>query len=139
MESLRFIDNFDYQIHLCDNVDIGNIEIPPMLIQPYVENAIWHGLMHNKSQKGKLDISIRQENGLLHCSIEDNGVGRKKSSEINARRRIARKQSMGMQITQDRIKMLNELYNTHTKLEIKDLKDEDGNALGTRVELQIPI
>lgn len=139
MESLRFINNFDYQIHLCGNVDPGNIEIPPMLIQPYVENAIWHGLMHNKAQRGKIDISISQKNGLLYCNIEDNGVGRKKSSEINARRSIAKKKSMGMQITQDRIKMLNELYNTHTKLEIRDLKDEDGRALGTRVELQIPI
>jgi ligand-binding sensor domain-containing protein len=138
MESLRFTNKFDYKVLIDDNVDVPGIEIPPMLIQPYVENAIWHGLMHKKTP-GRLDISLIQRNGTLQCVIEDNGVGRKKSMEINAARKVKRKKSMGMSITEERIKILNELNNMNTEVKIEDLEDPEGNSLGTRIEINIPV
>ena len=138
MESLRFTHKFDYEFLVDENVDPRSIEIPPMLIQPYVENAIWHGLMH-KNTTGRLDISLSRKNGTLQCVIEDNGIGRQKSMEINAARRVKKKKSMGMSITEDRIKLLNELYNMNTEVKIEDLKNADGNSLGTRIEINIPV
>ena len=94
MESLRFINRFDYQIQVAQDVEVSNLEIPPMLIQPYVENAIWHGLMHKK-EAGRLFIEIKHIGNFLYCAIEDNGIGRAKSMEIN-RRKGRRKKSVGM-------------------------------------------
>ena len=138
MESLRFVNRFEYEINIDENVNINSVEVPPMIIQPYVENAIWHGLMH-KEEKGMISIDIDRVNGMLHCSIEDDGIGREKSAEINASKAKRHKSSMGMQITQDRIAMLNELYQTHTSINIIDLYSHDGRPSGTRVELDIPV
>ncbi len=138
MESLRFIDRFVYQIKVDPNVDTLSTEIPPMLLQPYAENAIWHGLMHQK-KVGQLWINIQRDNGMLKCTIEDNGIGRNKSKEINQKKKMVGKKSVGMSITADRIHLLNELYETETKVQIYDLKDPHGHPSGTRVEIKIPI
>lgn len=140
MESLRFKDKFDYEIKVDENIDVESIDIPPMLMQPYVENAIWHGLMHKQNgQPGKVTLSIQNQNDALHCIIVDNGIGRERAMEIRASRPTRGKKSVGMEITQDRISMINKLYNTNTSVKIFDLKDEDGLAAGTKVELVIPI
>jgi LytS/YehU family sensor histidine kinase len=111
-----------------------------MLIQPYVENAIWHGLMHKKGDKhGKVDLVVSKKEESLLCVIEDNGIGREKAAALRAQKTGNRKRSMGMQITQDRIEMINKLYSTNTTMKIIDLHDEEGNATGTRVELVIPV
>lgn len=137
MESLRFDDKFEYEIDVEGNIDLEAIEIPPMLLQPYIENAIWHGLMHKKgSGKVRLKLCKRGEN--IICYIEDNGIGREKAMEYKSKSSTKRK-SMGMQITKDRINMINKLYDSNTNVEIIDLKDVEGQALGTRVELIIPI
>lgn len=138
MESLRFSNRFNYELNISENVDSSSIEIPPMLLQPYVENAIWHGLIPKDGQ-GNLKIELTRKNGMLHCSIEDDGIGRERSGQIRATRSVKGKRSMGMSITQDRIQLLNTLYNTNTKVLITDLKDNSGNAAGTRVELTIPV
>jgi len=138
MESLRFTNRFNYELLVEDNVDASGTEIPPMLIQPYVENAIWHGLMHKKTT-GRLDILLSRKNETIQCVIEDNGIGREKSMEINAARKVKKKKSMGMSITAERIKILNELYNMNTEVKIDDLKDTGGNSLGTRVEINISV
>ena len=138
MENLRFTNKFEYEISIRPEVDLSSIEIPPMLIQPYVENAIWHGLMH-KSTPGKLLIELSRENGSLKCIIEDDGVGRQRSQEMNAQKRVLKKKSVGMAITSDRISMLSKLYNTTTNVHIEDLVDSQGDPAGTRVELTINI
>ena len=138
MESLRFSNKFQYKVHVDSNLDSANLEIPPMLIQPYVENAIWHGLMP-KDGAGHLNIDLSRQNGMIRCIIEDDGIGRDKSKEIRASRRVKGKKSMGMSITGDRIKLLNILHNTNTEVNIEDLKDPDGKPSGTRVELHIPV
>ena len=140
MEGLRFKDKFRYEIQVDKEIDVMSTVIPPMLIQPYVENAIWHGLMHkNNGTTGKVEILIsKQENNLL-CVVQDNGIGRRKAQEIKAQKSANHKRSMGMKITQDRIEMINKLYDTNTSMKITDLQDNEGNAEGTRVELVIPV
>ena len=137
MESLRFEGGFDYQVQVSKDLPIEQIEIPPMLLQPFVENAVWHGLMQ-KEGRGQLDLILTARDGYLHCVVQDNGVGREAARQLRSKSALRRK-SMGMQITQDRIGLLNQLYGTEASVRIIDLKDELGNALGTRVELVIPI
>ena len=140
MESLRFANRFAYEMKVNPEIESSSVLIPPMLIQPYVENAIWHGLMHqNNGRQGKVELIISKENESLLCVIEDNGIGREKAAALRAQKTGNHKRSMGMQITQDRIDLINKLYSTNTRVKIIDLHDEEGNATGTRVELEIPI
>ena len=140
MESLRFKNKFSYSIAVDENVDTSSIVIPPMLIQPYVENAIWHGLMHRSNGvEGLVKISITKKDEDLQCVIEDNGIGRAKAAEIKAQKPTNHKRSMGMQITQDRIEIINKLYNMNASVQIHDMTDAGGVAKGTKVELTIPV
>ncbi len=138
MESLRFDNQFQYYIKVGEEVNQNEMEIPPMLIQPFVENAIWHGLIPKKGS-GLLNIEMKRSNGVLKIVIEDNGIGRKRAEELNASMKKRGKRSMGMLITQSRMEVISELYNTHATVAINDLTDEDGNPAGTRVDLEIPI
>ncbi|POY38475.1 hypothetical protein C3K47_03520 [Solitalea longa] len=138
MESLRFDYAFEYEIQKEENVDEANLQLPSMLIQPYVENAIWHGLMQ-KEEKGKLWIRFKKVNGhLLQAEIEDNGIGRKKAIELKSKEMIKYK-SYGMQISSDRIQIINNLYQLKNSISIYDLTDENGHPSGTKIVLQIPI
>lgn len=137
MESLRFNHRFDYRVQVEKDLALDGIEIPPMLIQPYVENAIWHGLMH-KEGKGKVELILSKNNGYLQCIIEDNGIGRAKAATLKSKN-STRKKSMGMGITKDRMNLINNLYNTDTNVKIIDLVDSEGLGCGTRIELTIPI
>ena len=138
MESMRFDNLFDYEVKMETGVDIEQIEVPPMVIQPYVENAIWHGLMQKKTGKGKIDLTLRQHKQSIICLIEDNGIGREASAKLKSKSGSKRK-SFGMKITSDRLEMLNKLAGTDASVQIFDLKDDDGSASGTRVELVIPL
>lgn len=140
MESLRFKDKFCYSIAVDENVDTSSIVIPPMLIQPYVENAIWHGLMHKSNDTdGLVKISISKNEDDLQCVIEDNGIGRARAAELKAQKQNNHKRSMGMQITLDRIEIINKLYNMNASVHVQDLTDENGHSKGTKVELSIPV
>jgi sensor histidine kinase YesM len=136
LEKLRFDDRFDYQIIRDPGVDEEFVEIPPMLFQPYVENAIIHGLV-NSPRRGMLEIAIqRLSPGVLQCSIKDNGIGREKAIEIRNRSGIKR-QPKGMIITQERIEIYNRQNRKSFAVRITDLKDEKGEPAGTRVEFTI--
>jgi LytS/YehU family sensor histidine kinase len=143
LESLRFEGKFTYQIEIAKNVNLSLIEIPPLILQPYVENAIWHGLMH-KEGKGLLSIKIelaKQNDGneLLYCEIEDNGIGRERAAEYKSKSATTHK-SMGMQITKDRLDISNVSVGIDSGVEIKDLKDEKtGMPKGTLVILKIAV
>jgi ligand-binding sensor domain-containing protein len=140
MESLRFKNKFSYIISVDDQLDINSILIPPMLIQPYMENAIWHGLMTRANEEdGKVELGIHKNNDNLFCIISDNGIGRKKAAELKENKINNHKRSMGMQITEDRIEIINKLYNINASVAIYDMENEKGEAAGTRVELTIPI
>lgn len=137
MESLRFDNKFRYEVCVARGLDLDGVEIPPMLFQPYVENAIWHGLMH-KAGVGKVSLTLSRDDNVLHCIIQDDGIGREEAQRLKSKGSV-RKKSMGMRITSDRIELINRLYDSHTKVRVIDLKDDKGKALGTRVELDIPL
>jgi sensor histidine kinase YesM len=95
---------FDYKISYPKDLDIEVLRVPPLVIQPFTENAIWHGLMH-KEDKGQLDIDVSEENDYLYIKITDNGIGRKKPAEL-ASKSATKHKSMGLRITKDRIAIL---------------------------------
>lgn len=138
LESLRFKNKFEYVINVNGNVDVDTIQIPSMLIQPYVENAIWHGLMHKKKGMGKINIQLDLRENILLCVIEDNGIGRKKSEEIKQLQHNEIHKSIGMSITKERLDIFNQINNGNLSIRVVDLEDEGGSAIGTRVELNIP-
>jgi ligand-binding sensor domain-containing protein/two-component sensor histidine kinase len=138
MESLRFDNKFDYKIITGENLLPDTVEIPSMLIQPYVENAIWHGLLHKES-RGVLTITFeRYDENKLTVTIVDDGIGREKAAELKSKQ-VLKKKSYGMQITEDRIAIINRIQNINATSEIIDLKDRNGNAAGTKVLLVIPL
>lgn len=137
LEAVRFDNHFDYSISVDAELDPSVLKIPPLIIQPYAENAIWHGLMH-KEERGKLEISIYPEGEVLVCRIKDDGVGRKRSEEMNANRETTHK-SMGMRITADRIALLQQQNMLHEAIEINDLVLADGSAGGTEIILKMPL
>lgn len=137
LESLRFEGKFTYVIEVGDDVDQDYFEIPTMLLQPYCENAILHGLMP-KDSGGKLKVSIYLRGDMLVCQVTDNGIGREKARQIRQLSNKKDHKSMGMRITQDRLEIINRLQGSNLSLAITDLFDDNGNPAGTRVEIFIP-
>jgi two-component sensor histidine kinase len=140
LELMRFDKKFQVDIRVPADVNPQNTLIPPMLVQPYVENSIRHGLLHKSEGLGHLTVEffIEGEN-YLKCIIEDNGVGREKSKEIESWKNLTHK-PQSTRITQDRIDLLNlsspsEKY----KVNIIDLVDTNGTPRGTRIELLLPL
>lgn len=138
LEALRASFCFDYEIIMEDSLNAENLFIPPMIIQPYIENAILHGIIPLSDRRGKLTIKFSKTGSVLKCVIEDNGIGRKKAKEIKKRKQLSH-QSMGMTVTQDRIDILNEQNNNLlTKVVVIDNVLND-IAVGTIVEITINI
>lgn len=137
LENLRFDQQINYEIVMKRPLQAKKVFIPTMIIQPFVENALNHGLFHQKKEK-RLQIRFLQVgDNRLHCQIEDNGIGRQRSSEINQNRKYKGK-SKGIQVTRDRLELLNKSNDARLVLEIEDLQDVDGNPTGTLVHLMIP-
>jgi hypothetical protein len=137
MEILRFEGRFQFQINPDPALEVEDLEVPPLIIQPYVENAIWHGLMHKEGQ-GHLSIDLYRQNGTLYCQITDDGVGRKKASQLKSKS-ASKSKSLGMQITAHRLALINSLSEKETTVEILDLVDPAGEPCGTKVVLRIPV
>ena len=137
LESLRFEEKFEYKIWVNDDVDTAGIKVPPLIIQPYAENAIWHGLMHKKG-RGRLLIELYHENAALFCKITDNGIGRKIAEELKNKSSLTYK-SMGMKITADRIGMLHQQKQNDNLITVNDLVTPDGQSAGTEVVIKMPL
>jgi ligand-binding sensor domain-containing protein len=137
LEALRFNHHFAYKISVANDVDVLMLRMPPLILQPYVENAIWHGLMH-KDQKGQLDIDISRENRQLYFKITDNGVGRENARSLSSKSATKYK-SMGHSITASRIAHLQKIQNVECTVTINDLVDGNGTAAGTEVIIKIPV
>jgi ligand-binding sensor domain-containing protein len=137
IEHLRLDGKFDYDIDIDSGIHIKQAQIPPMILQPYVENAIWHGLMH-KDGRGKLLVQVKDMGHQIQCVIEDNGIGRLKASEFRGKQ-TDHKKSVGMQITSDRIALINRIYQIDTQVHVIDLMDEKGIGAGTRVVINVPL
>ncbi|GGG54190.1 hypothetical protein GCM10011414_24920 [Croceivirga lutea] len=131
LEHSRFSDKFDYEVSVAENVAVENFEIPPMLLQPYIENAIWHGLRY-KEQKGYLRIEVKKlsEESLL-IEVSDNGIGRKKSKELKTKNQL-KQRSKGMGNIKKRVAILNDMYKNKVDVSIADLNEDE---TGTKVTL----
>lgn len=133
LEHSRFPDKFEYHLYVDEKIEIDKFQIPPMLLQPYIENAIWHGLRY-KEEKGFLKIELHQkeENEIL-ITISDDGIGRKKSSELKTSNQ-KKQQSKGMGNIKKRIAILNDMYKDRITVSIADLFEDE---TGTKVELTL--
>ena len=137
LEKMRFDNKFEYEFIVDSTIDGDYDEIPPMLIQPYLENAILHGI-NPKEGNGQLRIYIKVVNQFIKISITDDGIGREKSRAIQSLQPAARHKSLGMKITKDRVRILNTLHQSSLNVNIIDLYNEKNEPIGTRVDLFIP-
>lgn len=137
LEQMRFEKSFSYSITVDDRIDPEDTLLPSMLVQPYVENALWHGLMHS-SRERNVSISFRLiDDDILECRIEDSGIGRKKSFELkNGNSRITRHESKGLLISEKRLNLL-QRQNQHAHMKMIDKYDTGGNATGTLVIIEL--
>ena len=129
VESKRLPNRFTYTITVMDGLETENILIPPLLLQPFIENSIWHGF-NSIATTGQILIVIKKENDMLLCSIEDNGIGRNSKTSENSQ-----KKSFGIAITENRLNILNQKKKSKGKLRITDTK----NHSGTYVEVSLPL
>lgn len=137
LEKLRFKQKFDFTISIDDQVDTSYDTLPSMLIQPFVENAILHGLMH-KEGTGLIKVSVEKKDNHLECIVEDNGIGRKAAAAIKNKANNQH-ESQGMSITRDRLEIINRVNNSRLSAQIEDLKNLNGEDAGTRVRIFIPL
>ncbi len=136
LERIRFKQKFDYKITVEPDLPVDSVYIPPMLIQPFVENSIKHGL-RNKKEKGLLEIEFRKDDKFIRCFVKDNGVGREKAGKLNNTKNKEHR-SLGIQVTKERLDTLSRLKGLKVSFVITDLKDSNGNAAGTEVVIKIP-
>lgn len=133
LEALRMQDAFAYEIIVDEGIDPETTMVPPMMLQPLVENSIWHGLSRQAAQ-GRILIHIRKENGMINCMVEDNGAGRKVTGQLRAAAENApHKKSLGIAITRDRLSIINKLKNAGAGLRLTDLDK------GLRAEVMLPL
>ena len=136
LEHMRFSDKFVYETEVDESLDTDHISVPNMLIQPQLENAIWHGLRYKESG-GLLKLSVKPEGNSLCVKIEDNGIGLKKSNELKTRHQKEH-HSRGLTNTRERINLLNSLYGMHITIEITE-KEGDDEDTGVIVLLRFPL
>ncbi len=136
-EQMRFNRKFDYKINIADNINQEDIKIQPLTIQPFVENAIWHGLMPKK-ENGMLKVDINKKNGKLNIIIEDNGIGREKAAQIK-KNNLFEKKSYGLQITEERMSLMKSIRNKQSDFKIIDLYNDNNEPTGTKVEIRFEI
>lgn len=137
LEKIRFKDKFDYKIDVDEEIDVLLYKVPTMLIQPYVENSICHGVIPGEN-KGYVKVDLKLKNEHILCTIEDNGVGREAAMQKKSLSN-SNHSSLGTRIVSSRLDLVNTLYGTSLHTHYTDLKDAAGEPAGTRVEIQIPV
>lgn len=138
LERLRFNGAFSYEIDVDDDLDPYTTDIPPMLLQPYVENAILHGLRHKTDGPGRLSVHLMNQVTHLLCVVADNGVGRTAAATLKARNPSSHV-SRGKAMTDSRLHLLNAGQSEPVSVVTVDLQNETGQPAGTRVEITIPV
>lgn len=138
MEKMRFGDSFIYEIIVDEDLDVDFIEIPALLLQPYVENSLRHGIRYKVDGRGKAMISFNLRNEMLVCRISDNGIGRAKARLYKNNQHIEY-QSKGMNLTEKRVNLLNSINDRKISIEIIDHVNDFGTGIGTEVVVQIPV
>ncbi|MHA7832187.1 MAG: sensor histidine kinase [Flagellimonas sp.] len=130
LESLRFSERFEYSIEIDENIDPAGIEVPMLFMQPFVENAIIHGLLLKEEGERLLKIKFEKKEGFLVCTVEDNGIGREQSAKMKST--SYKKKSHGIEVTSQR-------FGHNDSVEIIDLKNDEGKPKGTKVILKVPL
>ncbi|MCB0488199.1 MAG: histidine kinase [Cyclobacteriaceae bacterium] len=136
LEQLRMDHAFDYAIHVDQSVNPDDVEVPPMIIQPFVENSIWHGL-NRRGAGGKLTIHITKNGEQLECRVEDNGGGEEQKDDLDISKTI-KKTSLGMALIRERLEVVNSLYHARADFTIEENKQDD-RVLGRRLVLTLPV
>ncbi|MCB0472674.1 MAG: tetratricopeptide repeat protein [Flavobacteriaceae bacterium] len=138
IENIRFSNEIVYTMEVDENVDPTYIKVPPMILQPFLENAIWHGLSSKKGKK-TIDIHIKKPNvGFIEITIEDNGIGRDEANQIKSKKTLKRK-SFGLEITRERLENFVKNKQRSFDIAFEDLTDRENKPRGTRVILTIPL
>ncbi len=137
LEAARFDDKFAFRITVDPRIGVDTAMVPPMLIQPFLENAVWHGLMQ-KTEGGSIQLRIDQDGQNLKAVVEDDGIGRVRAGELKSRTG-GRSRSRGMSITRQRLEMIAHRHGTDSEVHIEDLVLADGTPGGTRITLTIPL
>jgi len=137
LQMLRFEKRFDYAIQVDPEIDVHNSEIPTMLIQPYIENAINHGIS-KKSSKGHIKVILKRMNGSLKCVVEDDGIGINKSKEIKKGLKQSHTSS-GMRLTKERLTIINAGKNNESFISVIDRSQDTPEQTGTKVTINIPM
>jgi LytS/YehU family sensor histidine kinase len=135
MEQLRFRDSFTYEIIVDKTLDVEDTMLPSMMIQPLVENAIWHGLMQSEKEK-QVRITFKKTEDKVVCSVDDNGIGIHRSESLRLKQRPLHR-SIGLENLKKRIRIINEKYDTDCTLHIEDLGGQEDSDGGTRARLQL--
>ncbi len=137
IENIRFSNEINFNISIDDDIDIHTVKIPSLILQPFLENALWHGLSSKDGEKN-IDLKVSSGNGnFIDISITDNGVGRD-AAEIIKKGKVLKRKSVGIEITKERLANFARDYQNTFELNIIDLFDKEHNATGTRVVLHIP-
>ncbi len=137
LESLRFQHHFDYRIDYPEDMDLAAIKVPPLILQPFVENSIHHGLMP-KGRSGHLLVSISEIQDRLELKIEDDGIGRELSA-LNKLNSSFKKSSLGMAVTTERIGFIHPEHTERATVKIRDLTDPEGKPAGTGIVINMPL
>ncbi|OQP45460.1 hypothetical protein A4H97_32470 [Niastella yeongjuensis] len=138
LEKTRLENAFNWSVYVDKTVHPAEYYIPPMILQPFVENSVRHGLRFRRDKNGKVTITVKREKEHLICILQDNGIGRKAARQYKSISPI-NYQSKGLSLTADRIEMFNREHEQKITMHIDDLEDENGNALGTRVTISFPV
>ena len=140
LEKTRFGNSFEYKILVDHELDTDEIKIPNLMIQPFVENAIWHGLMHKEDDR-KIYINFQmKEEEFIVCEVIDNGIGRKRAGEIRQAKSVEVKhKSRGMQLIKDKLDILRQQFQSEVLIDISDVTGVGGEVLGTKVLIQLPL
>ncbi len=138
IENTRFSDKINFEINVSDELDLEALKIPPLLTQPFIENALWHGLSPKEGEK-KLTVNIYpKDDRYFVIEIIDNGVGRQRAAEIRAARTFKR-ESVGIKLSEERLRYFTKNYEADYQIKFEDLYDDKGNPAGTKVIIVIPL
>lgn len=137
IENIRFQNKIKYETEIEENISLSSVKVPSLLLQPFLENAIWHGLSSLKGEK-RILLSVKVQNDFVVLSIEDNGIGRENSKKIKDQK-VLKKDSFGIQLTQERLATFAKLHSSHYTLKINDLKCINGNPIGTQIIIKLKL
>lgn len=138
IENIRFSNEIDFQVHVDKGINTASIKVPSLILQPFLENSLWHGLSSKKEDK-KIALNVsKTSDEFVTISIIDNGIGRKASEKINDNKLLKRK-SVGLAITKARLANFSKGFTNSYKIDIEDLYNETNKAIGTKVVVQIPV